>query len=168
MLAHDVLGGLPLVITQAQVFKYLHLFNGSESELLDNEFSDTYRLGVPNCVMQTWRTSMTQIVAQSPCAERILKMIAFFGNQGIPFELIRAAAVSESGQILGKLSEIRVLQATGRHVQYSFLQRQQNVSEEDFPTYEQHRLLQLAMRNPSDAPIFLEKAQKIIQDFPSY
>ena len=175
LLGRDGLGGLPLAITQAQAFMeingisvstYLRLFNESESELLDNEFSDTYRLGVPNSVMRTWRISMTRIATESPCTERILRTIAFFDNQGIPFELIREAAASGSSQSLENLSEISILQTTGRLVQYSFLQRQQKVSGEDRPTYEQHRLLQLAMRNaldPSETQIFSKKAQEIME-----
>jgi tetratricopeptide (TPR) repeat protein len=175
LLGRDGLDGLPLAITQAQAFmeingisvsEYLRLFNESESELLDNEFSDTYRLGVPNSVMRTWRISMTRIAADSPRAERILRTIAFFDNQGIPFELIREAAASESSQSLENPSEISILQTTGRLEQYSFLQRQQKVSEEDRPTYEQHRLLQLAMRNtldPSETQTFSKKAQEIME-----
>jgi tetratricopeptide (TPR) repeat protein len=175
LLGRDGLDGLPLAITQAQAFMeisgisisaYLRLFNESESELLDNEFSDTYRLGVPNSVIRTWRISMTRIATDSPCAERILKTIAFFDNQGIPFELIREAAASESSQSLENLSEISILQTTGRLAQYSFLQRQQKASEEDHPTYEQHRLLQLAMRNalnPSETKTFSKKAQGIME-----
>ena len=175
LLGRDGLDGLPLAITQAQAFmdingisvsEYLRLFNESESELLGNEFSDTYRLGVPNNVMRTWRISMTRIATDSPRAERILRTIAFFDNQGIPFELIQEAAASESSQSLENPSEISILQTTGRLEQYSFLYRQQKVSEEDRPTYEQHRLLQLAMRNaldPSDTQTFSKKAQEIME-----
>ncbi len=175
LLGRDGLDCLPLAITQAQAFMeingipvsaYLRLFNESESELLSNELSDSYGLEMHNSVMRTWRISMTRIATESPCAERILKTIAFFDNQGIPFELIREAATSENSQNFENVSEIRILQTIGRLLQYSFLQRQQNVSEEDRPTYEQHRLLQLAMRNaldPSETQTFSRKAQKIME-----
>jgi len=175
LLGRNGLGGLPLAITQAQTFMeingisvstYLRLFSESESELLRNEFSDTYRLGVPNSVMRTWRISMTRIARDSRCAERILKTIAFFDNQGIPFELVREAAASESDQSSETLSDISILQIAGRLMEYSFFQCQQSLSEEDRPTYEQHRLLQLAMRNtldPAETHTFSKKAQKIIQ-----
>jgi hypothetical protein len=149
-----LLDRLPLAITQAATYirktnisthGYVNLFRESEdqqSNLLNAEFVDCHRSDVPNSVMRTWLISMRQIAQESPCAEKILNTIAFFDNQGLPFQLLKAAAGPNTGKD-------DVLLAAGRLVEYSFLQFQRMV-EEDLPTYEQHRLVQLATRGAFD------------------
>jgi len=165
------LDNLPLAIAQAAAYirktkvsiqTYLRAFTESEkrqSNLLSQEFDDVYRSGVPNSVMLTWLISMKQISEESPCGENILNTIAFLDNQGLPFELINAAAGSE-------YDEDQVLSAAGRLVEYSFLQAQRT-RHEGYPVYEQHRLVQLAARralDPQRTSLYSGKALKIMDD----
>ncbi|KAI9652346.1 MAG: hypothetical protein M1829_001669 [Trizodia sp. TS-e1964] len=102
----DHLQKLPLAISQAasyirktqtSVQHYLKLFCDSESEqlkLLNHDFQDAYRLGVPNSVMLTWKISMKQIAKESPIAVWILNVIAFFDTKGISRKLLKLAARS--------------------------------------------------------------------------
>ncbi|KAF4616252.1 hypothetical protein G7Y89_g15154 [Cudoniella acicularis] len=141
---------LPLAIAQAAAYirtrkvpaqQYLRLFNESKTRqlnLLSQEFQDVFRSEVPNSVMRTWHISMKQIAEEYPCSERILNIIAFLDNKGLPFELLQA--------IVGpQFDEDEVLLAASRLMEYSFLQIQRVVNE-GMPTYEQHRLVQLAAR----------------------
>ena len=171
----DLLERLPLAISQAAAYirktnistlAYITLFKKSEdqqSSLLGKEFVDRYRSDVPNSVMQTWLISMRQIAEESPCAETILNTVAFFDNQGLPFELLQASAGLD-------VSEDDVLLAAGRLAEYSFLQVQR-AEDEALPTYEQHRLVQLATRrafNSEQKRLFSIKALEIITNlFPS-
>jgi tetratricopeptide (TPR) repeat protein len=171
----DLLERLPLAIAQAaayirktniSILAYITLFKKSEdrqSSLLGKEFIDRYRSDVPNSVMQTWLISMRQIAKESPCAETILNIAAFFDNRGLPFELLQASAGRD-------VSEDDVLLAASRLAEYSFLQVQR-AEDEALPTYEQHRLVQLATRqafNSEQKRLFLVKALEIITDlFPS-
>ena len=165
----NLLQKLPLAIAQAAAYirrtkisiqAYLRAFKESEkrqSNLLSEEFDDVYRLGVPNSVMLTWLISMKQISQESLCGEKILNTIAFFDNQGLPFELIRAAASPE-------YDEDQVLSAASRLIEYSFLQAQRTV-DEGLPVYEQHRLVQLAARralNVQQTRLYSGKALKIM------
>ncbi|CZR68366.1 uncharacterized protein PAC_18265 [Phialocephala subalpina] len=141
---------LPLAIAQAAAYirtrkvsaqQYLRLFNESKTgqlNLLSHEFQDVYRSEVPNSVMRTWHISMKQIAEECPCSERILNIIAFLDNKGLPFELLQAAVGPQ-------FDEDEVLLAASRLMEYSFLQIQRGVDER-LPTYEQHRLVQLAAR----------------------
>ena len=146
----ELLERLPLAIAQAAAYirktkvsvqQYLIFFKESEdrqSKLLSEEFGDIYRSNVPNSVMQTWLISMRQIAKESPCGQKILNTIAFFDNQGLPFELLKAAAGPT-------FNEDEVLLAAGRLIDYSFLQVQRIV-DEGLPDYQQHRLVNLATR----------------------
>src|SRR5205809_4145550 len=108
------------------------------SKLLDWEVVDQRReSGVPNSIMQTWLISMEQIAKENPYVDQILHTIAFFDNQGIPFELLCAAA--------GGADEDDVVMAASRLKEFSFLQVQSTV-DKDQPSYEIHRLVQLATR----------------------
>lgn len=146
--------------------QYLTFFRESDlrqSDLLSREFTDVYRPNVPNSVMRTWRISMNQITRESPCCEKILNIITFLDNKGLPFELIKAAAGS-------RFSEDDVLLAAGRLAEYSFFQVQRAVDDE-LPTYEQHRLVHLATRRnltKEQATLFSGKALQVMCDlFPS-
>ncbi len=167
----SLLENLPLAIAQAAAYIrktkisigiYLRAFRESEkrqSSLLSQEFNDVYRSGVPNSVMLTWLISMKQISEESRCAENILNTIAFLDNQGLPFELIQAAAGPE-------YDEDQVLSAAGRLMEYSFLQAHRT-GDEDLPVYEQHRLVQLAARralHKEHTSLYAGKALKIMRD----
>ena len=167
----NLLQKLPLAIAQAAAYirrtkvsiqAYLRAFKESEnrqSNLLSEEFDDTYRSGVPNSVMLTWLISMKQISQESQCGENILNTVAFLDNQGLPFELIKAAAGPE-------YDEDQVLSAAGRLTEYSFLQAQRTV-DDGLPVYEQHRLVQLAARralNLEQTRLYSGKALKIMTD----
>ena len=118
---------LPLAIAQAAAFirkskvsvqQYLISFHESESRqsyLLSREFQDVHRSGVPNSVMQTWLISMKRIAEESPCSEKILNIITFLDNKGLPFELIQAAAGPT-------FSKDEILLAASRLIEYLFLQ----------------------------------------------
>ena len=146
----ELLERLPLAITQAATYirktkvsvqQYLKLFNESEarkSNLLRQEFQDIYRSEVPNSVMHTWLISMRQIAEESPCSGKILKTLAFFDNRGLPFDLIKAAAGYDVNE-----DEVRLF--ASRLTEYSFLQAHRAIDEES-PSYEQHGLVQLAIR----------------------
>ena len=110
-----------------------------QSDLLDFEFSDVHRQSdMPNSVMKTWIISMKQIARENPCAEQILNTTAFLDNQGLPFEVLVAAGDPS-------FHRREILQAAGRLVDYSFFQAQ--ITAEDAPpTYQEHRLVQLATR----------------------
>jgi len=103
--------------------------------------------------MKTWIISMKQIAQENPCAEQILNTVAFLDNQGLPFEVLCAAGGPA-------FSKREVLEAAGRLVDYSFLQAQ-IILEDATPTYQEHRLVQLATRQA------LSKAQRN-REFSSY
>ncbi|KAI9674021.1 MAG: hypothetical protein M1829_003864 [Trizodia sp. TS-e1964] len=175
----DLLHRLPLAISQAAAYirktkvsvkRYLKLFTESESRqsnLLSHEFQDPYRSEVPNSVMRTWQISMAQIAKESPCAERILNTISFLDAKGLPFQLLNLAASNENEEP----DEDRTLVAAGRLIEYSFLQSQKS-DDEGLPSYEQHRLVQLATRrsitDPDKIGFFSGLALKIMaSSFPN-
>jgi tetratricopeptide (TPR) repeat protein len=104
------LGNLPLAISQAAAYirrtsmsitEYVEKLKKEKSrwKLLDESGFDRHRRTyVPNSVMKTWQISFDHIRLESPCAYRILHILAYFNNQDIPFELIRAAAKSNTRQ----------------------------------------------------------------------
>jgi tetratricopeptide (TPR) repeat protein len=166
---------LPLAIVQAGAYmrktkvsiqQYLKSFSESESRqsnLLSYEFQDPHRLEVPNSVMHTWLISMDRIAKESVCSATILNTIVFFDNKGIPFELVKAAAGPN-------FSEEEILLAAGRLTEYSFLQVQK-ATDEQLPTYDQHRLVNLATRQvltEAQTHSFSSKALQIMNSlFPS-
>ncbi|KAG0650465.1 Kinesin light chain [Hyphodiscus hymeniophilus] len=152
----ELLERLPLAITQAAAYirktkvsirQYLAFLGESESrqsDLLSQEFRDLYRSEVPNSVILTWRTSMRRLAEASPCTQDILNTIAFFDCQEIPFELVKLAAGPE-------FTADGVLINAARLMDYSFLQALKQ-PDEDLHTYDQHRLVSLAVRqNLSEA-----------------
>jgi uncharacterized protein with NRDE domain len=162
-----LLGGLPLAIAQAAAYirttkissnRYITLFRQSEdkqSQLLKDEFDDPYRLDVPNSVMKTFTISVQQ-VSKSGIARLILNTIAFLDHQGLPFEILQAAAGPDA-------SEDEVLLVAGRLTEYSLLQAQQS-TDDGLPTYEQHRLIQIATRSSlskGEIPFISGKALEI-------
>jgi hypothetical protein len=162
--------------------------------LLDESYVDRYRESdVPNSVMRTWLISMKQIAKENACAYKILHTIAFFDNQDIPFKLIRAAAGAgvEKYDILIAVSRLRdfsflqtraapsVLETTEdvacAHERSPLPANQLPVALGQFPpSYESHRLVQLATRRSLESPekkaeqrLFSEMAIRIIvETFP--
>ncbi|KAH0558567.1 hypothetical protein GP486_004774, partial [Trichoglossum hirsutum] len=146
----DILEGLPLAIAQAAAFirktditteTYVKMLKSTADlpRLLDESYVDRYRESdVPNSVMRTWLISMERIAKENACAYKILHTIAFFDNQGIPSELIHAAAGAGVEEY-----DIRI--AVNRLRDFSFLQIRIALGQV-LPSYELHRLVQLATR----------------------
>jgi tetratricopeptide (TPR) repeat protein len=113
--------------------------------------------------MHTWLISMDRIAEESVCSATILNTIVFFDNKGIPFEIVKAAAGPN-------FSEEEILLAAGRLIEYSFLQVQK-ATDEQLPTYDQHRLVNLATRQvltEAQTHSFSSKALQIMDSlFPS-
>ncbi|KAI9652351.1 MAG: hypothetical protein M1829_001664 [Trizodia sp. TS-e1964] len=190
----DLLQRLPLAISQAAAFirktkisvgRYLKLFTESDSQqsaLLSHEFPDVHRSDVPNSVMRTWQISMEQIAKENPIGEQILNTLAFLDTKGIPFDLLKSIASldldeddkkkkqddkEEEEEV--KEDEGKALLAASRLVEFSFLQYQK--SDDELPTYEQHRLVQLAtqwtLSNRNKVKLFSGHALKImVNTFP--
>ncbi|KAL5346213.1 hypothetical protein ACLOAV_008480 [Pseudogymnoascus australis] len=147
----NLLENLPLAVSQSAAYirstrstvkLYIETLKKSETDLykrLDFEFPEVRRQSdMPNSVMKTWLISMSQIARESHCAERVLNTIAYLDNQGLPFEVLSAAAGDG-------FDDDEVREAAGRLVDYSFLQAQ-ITGEATHPTYQEHRLVQLATR----------------------
>ena len=152
----ELLECLPLAIVQAATLLkasgtvewYVEQLQGSDTqqaELLDEEFKDPRRQGVPNSVMKTWRISMDRImeismdpVRKSSLAARLLNTIAFFDTHGLPFGIFKA--IAGSGH-----SEKDVHVAIGLLTKYSFVQKEKESIQSE-QTYAQHRLVALATR----------------------
>ena len=166
------LENLPLAIAQAAA--YMRRTSASIAEYLaklkkekrrwkllaEPVFDPHRRPDVPNSVMKTFQISMDHIRQENPCAYRILHIIAYFDNQDIPFELIKAAARSEDVQQveeedgdrqIGEITsedededEDDILTATTRLKEFSFL-RLRN-AKDGLRNYEMHKLVQEATR----------------------
>ena len=131
-----------------------------QSRLLGKEFIDRHRKSeTPNSVMQTWLISMEQMARESKDGETILRTAAFWDNQGLPFELLHAALGPDA-------DEDTVTEAISRLEDFSFLQRRRTETRSS-PTYDMHRLVQLAIRNSLDTSqkeFFSGCALRIIAD----
>jgi tetratricopeptide (TPR) repeat protein len=168
----QLLGHLPLAIVQAASYirktggsaeEYLTKLKSSDerqSRLLGKEFIDRHRKSeTPNSVMQTWLISMEQMARESKDGETILRTAAFWDNQGLPFELLHAALGPDA-------DEDTVTEAISRLEDFSFLQRRRTEIRSS-PTYDMHRLVQLAIRNSLDTSqkeFFSGCALRIIAD----
>ena len=104
----DVLGYIPLAITQAAAFinrnrstlqGYLGAFEKDKQNLTDylsQELHDPRRpRGFPNSVFRTWKLSFDHILAQEPKAAPLLSLIAMLDPQRIPEKLLRPLAERE-------------------------------------------------------------------------
>ena len=144
----NLLDKIPLAIAQAAAFmrrtresikEYVEKLGdaGRAPKRLEKEFDDLYReSNVPNSVMKTWRVSMKQIEIENPCAARIMYTIAFFDNQGVPFELVQEAAGPG-------VDEDDALEAVTRLTEFSFLQLR--ITDADsLRKYDMHKLVQTA------------------------
>ena len=98
----DVLGYIPLAITQAAAFikrrgqtlqKYLEALEKDKQNLADflsQELQDHRRQrGFPNSIFRTWKLSFDQILAQEPLTAKLLSLIAMLDPQRIPEKLLR-------------------------------------------------------------------------------
>ena len=102
----DVLGCIPLAITQAAAFmdrnrmntqSYLADFERekqNQEDYLIQELHD-HRRQRPNSVFRTWQLSFDHILAQEPKAAKLLSLIAMLDPQRIPAKLLRQSASAE-------------------------------------------------------------------------
>ncbi len=101
----DVLGCIPLAITQAAAFinrnrwtvqGYLAALEKDKQNLTDHlsqELQDPRRpRGFPNSVFRTWKLSFDQILTQEPQTAKLLSLIAMLDPQRIPEKLLRRSA----------------------------------------------------------------------------
>ena len=101
----DVLGYIPLAITQAAAFikrnrmtvqGYLAALEKDKQNLTDHlsqELQDHRRpRGFPNSVFRTWKLSFDRILTQQPQTARLLSLIAMLDPQQIPEKLLRRSA----------------------------------------------------------------------------
>ena len=101
----DVLGSIPLAITQAAAFinrnrmtiqSYLAALEKDKQNLTDylsQELQDPRRpRGFPNSVFRTWKLSFDQILTQEPQTAKLLSLIAMLHPQRIPEKLLRRPA----------------------------------------------------------------------------
>ena len=140
----EILGNLPLAITQAAAFisennitvaEYLDVFatNQSEAEgLLSEEMGDHRRYSESgNSIMSTLKLSFDQITKQKPLAADLLSFMAFLDRNGIPKSLLKRDNV----RTVDFVSALGALQA------FSLIG-----VEEGGASFEMHRLVQLAMQ----------------------
>ncbi|KAH6666143.1 TPR repeat protein [Halenospora varia] len=126
--------------------------------LEESKFDRHRRPNVPNSVMKTWQISIDYIREENPYAYTILHVIAYFNNQNIPFELIKATVRSKDRQednkdkqdddvdTEGNESEDDddVVEAATRLNEFSFLRLRNSKS--GLRSYEMHKLVQEATR----------------------
>lgn len=140
----EVLGNLPLAITQAAAFitennitvaEYLDVFATNRSEvedLLSEEMGDHRRYSESgNSIMNTLKLSFDQIVKQKPLAADLLSFMAFLDRNGIPRGLLKR----ENVRTIDFLSALGALQA------FSLIG-----AEKGGANFEMHRLVQLSMQ----------------------
>jgi tetratricopeptide (TPR) repeat protein len=167
---------LPLAIAQAAAYmrrtstsiaEYVQKLKKEKRRwklLAEPVFDRHRRPDVPNSVMKTFQISMDHIRQENPCAHRILHTIAYFDNQDIPFELIKAAARSRDMQQVEQEESDKqmeeeemtdededvddILTAATRLKEFSFL-RLRN-AEDGLRNYEMHKLVQEATRYALD------------------
>lgn len=183
------LGYLPLAICHAATYmrrtstsiqRYVAKFKDEEArwKLLAQSRLDRYgRPDVPNSVMGTWKISMDLIFEEIPSAYKVMHTIAYFDNQDIPFELIKAAARSErrpkkddetnsdENSDDGGDGDDEALEAATRLKEFSFLR----LRAEGVRAYEMHKLVQEATRyalsqKKKERFIFSKRALDIMLD----
>ena len=101
----DILGYIPLAITQAAAFikrnrwtvqGYLTALEKNQQNLTDHlsqELQDSRRpRSFPNSIFRTWKLSFDQILIQEPPAAKLLSLIAMLDPQRIPETLLRRSA----------------------------------------------------------------------------
>ena len=101
----DILGYIPLAITQAAAFikrnrmsvqNYLATLekdNQNLTDYLSQDLQDPQRpQGFSNSVFRTWKLSFDQILAQEPQTAKLLSLIAMLDPQRIPENLLQPLA----------------------------------------------------------------------------
>ena len=180
---------LPLAISQAAAYirrtstavqDYAVKFNEEKRRwklLEESKFDRHRRPNVPNSVMKTWQISIDYIREENPRAYTILHVIAYFHNQNIPFELIKAAVRSNGDQEDDKnehnddvdtesneiVDDDDVVEAATRLKEFSFLRFRNSKS--GLRSYEMHKLVQEATRYASEkieSEIFSKSALEIM------
>jgi tetratricopeptide (TPR) repeat protein len=180
---------LPLAISQAAAYirrtstavqDYAVKFNEEKRRwklLEESKFDRHRRPNVPNSVMKTWQISIDYIREENPRAYTILHVIAYFHNQNIPFELIKAAVRSNGDQEDDKneynddvdtesneiVDDDDVVEAATRLKEFSFLRFRNSKS--GLRSYEMHKLVQEATRyalEKIESEIFSKSALEIM------
>ncbi|KAL7932101.1 P-loop containing nucleoside triphosphate hydrolase protein [Trichoderma chlorosporum] len=143
----------PLAISQAGAYmrraettvqEYLvMLFNNEERwPLLNEEQFDLYRKpSIPNSILKTWSISINYINQENMLASEMLRVIAYFNNQDIPYNIIDDAARSISTV---KLTSLDIKRAVIRLKEFSFLRLRKG--KYGSQSYEMHKLVQEATR----------------------
>lgn len=140
----EVLGNLPLAITQAAAFitennmtvaEYLDVFATNQSEvedLLSEELGDHRRYSDSgSSIMNTLKLSFDQIVKQKPLAADLLSFMAFLDRNGIPRSLLKRDNV-RSVDFVSALGALQAFSLIG--------------AEKGGASFEMHRLVQLSMQ----------------------
>ena len=140
----EMLGNLPLAITQAAAFitennitvaEYLEVFATNQSEvedLLSEEMGDHRRYSeFGSSIMNTLKLSFDQILKQKPLAADLLSFMAFLDRNGIPRSLLKR----DNMRTVDFVSAVGTLQA------FSLIG-----AEKGGASFEMHRLVQLAMQ----------------------
>ncbi|KAH7182439.1 uncharacterized protein B0J16DRAFT_321221 [Fusarium flagelliforme] len=153
---------LPLAVSQAGTYmrrmsmtaeEYLTLLKQGKSRWEVLKVSDTDRHRRPevsNSVLETWRISTERIKAESEISYQILHVIAYVDSQDIPHELVAAAAHpfnkndKTEKTLATQVSELEVLAAVARLMEFSFLRRRQTDNGER--SYEMHKLVREALQ----------------------
>ncbi|KAL9639812.1 MAG: hypothetical protein Q9204_000952 [Flavoplaca sp. TL-2023a] len=155
----QVLGGIPLAITQAVSFiqengstpaRYLELYEANDSnrvELLSQDFEDDTRdPELKNPIASTWIVTFEHMKAQQPLAADTLCMMSMFDAQAIPEALIWKTAGGDSASSTAVERTLGVLQA------YSLITLRHDTSanapqKQVGRAFDLHRLVRLVTRN---------------------
>jgi tetratricopeptide (TPR) repeat protein len=136
-------------------------------KLLDEEFTDPQREGVPNSVMKTWLISMRQIAERDKLAEKILYTIAYLDSQDIPYDLLEAIAGTAADRTVNLIAARK---AIGQLMAFSFLQKSSTIVGSDL--YTLHRLVQLSVRllldskkDEAESECFVSQALQLVNRF---
>ncbi|KAL6908674.1 hypothetical protein GGI43DRAFT_151753 [Trichoderma evansii] len=142
---------LPLGISQAGAYMrraettvrgYLALlFNNEERwRLLEEEQFDIHRkAGVSNSILKIWSISIARIEQENFLSAELLRVMAYFDNRNIPYEMVDTAAQHISTT---KLSSVEVRSAIIRLKEFSFISLREEG--DGSQSYEMHKLVQEA------------------------
>ncbi|KAL8997396.1 MAG: hypothetical protein Q9169_003327 [Polycauliona sp. 2 TL-2023] len=155
----DVLGGIPLAITQAISFieengctptRYLELYEANDSsriDLLSQNFEDDTRDSeLQNPIASTWVVTFEYIKQHQPLAANTLCLMSMFDSQAIPEGLISETAGGDCDTSIHLERTLGILQA------YSLTSPRYETSssaphEQLERTFDLHRLVRLVTRN---------------------
>ncbi|KAK1250180.1 hypothetical protein MKX08_010183 [Trichoderma sp. CBMAI-0020] len=142
---------LPLGISQAGAYmrrakatirEYLDMLSSNEERwpLLEEEQFDVHRkAGVPNSILKVWSISVAHIAKENVLASRLLRVMAYFDNRDMPFDMIVAAARHIS---TANVTKTVVQRAVIRLREFSFIKLR--AGEKGGQSYEMHKLVQEA------------------------